>query len=905
MSSLLLIDGHALAYRAYYAFPPQLTWEGQAINAVFGFMTLLTSAIDHIHPLAMCVCFDRKDPTFRHLSYPDYKAHRPAAPEDFSTQMPVLYQALRDMQIPILDCPGYEADDLMGTLSLMASQAGMDCVILTGDRDSYQLIDSHVHILMPQKGSTDPLRVTPDWISDRYNLMPAQLIDLKALQGDTSDNIPGVPGIGEKTALKLMQTFGSLDQVYEALDTLTPPSLQKKLREGKSLAYISQDLARIRRDAPVGIQLKNLETSPNMDAWVSLFEKFGFKSLVKKYTPKGSTAENKVMASILEKATGNYTLIDTIDGIKAFLPALQDGFAIDVETSTLSPFDATLIGIALSARPGEAVYIPVSTSTPEDTLPLFAGSEKPTEIPEVLLLLKPFLENPLIPKTTHHGKYEWLVFKHYGISLEGIRDDSMLSAYLLYPYEKMGLKSLVKHILHKQMITFDEITGNSKTLSHLSPEEVLPYAAADADYTGRLAQHLRTQLAEKQMEGLYATIEIPIQRILAEMEYNGVTVDIKHLAVLEKTFETQVREAEKHIFDLAGHPFNVGSPKQLATVLFDELGLPTNKTTKTGRSTDVDVLESLVQHHPIATSLLRYRKLEKLLNTYIRVLPKLIHHKSGRIHTSFNQTGTATGRFSSTNPNLQNIPIRDPEGMAIRGAFVSRFERGKIASADYSQIELRVMAHLSEDPALIAAFEAGADIHVATAAIVFGVPESDVTKEQRYQAKAVNFGLIYGISSFGLSQNLGISRSDAKSLIDHYFSQFPGVKKFMNESIEQAKADGYVTTLMGRVRPIPELKSSGPQRQFGERIAINTRVQGSAADIMKLAMIRVHTALHSRNAFSKLCIQVHDELVLDVHPDESAWMTPMLKEEMAAAASLRVPLKADVALGQNWAEVSL
>jgi len=907
MSSLLLIDGHALAYRSFYAFPPQLTWEGKPINAIFGFMTLLTGAIEQIKPAALCVCFDRKEPTFRHISYTEYKAHRPPAPEDFSHQMPILYQALRDMGIPIIDAVGYEADDVLGTLSLMASDRKMDCVILTGDRDTYQLVDQHVRILMPQKGAATPVLIDDAWIQTKYELTPAQLICLKALQGDSSDNIPGVPGIGEKTALKLMHLYGSLDNVYDNLESVTPPSLQKKLTDGKELAYISLDLARIRRDAPISQSFESLAFQPDFSLWTGIFEKFGFTRLVKKYgvTPAESTPEQTEPSPIIEntKAAGNYQLIETEKDLKALLPKLSKGFAIDVETSTLSPFDATLLGIAISHSPGESVYISIE-STSENQLPLFFTA--PTETPPnpLLALLKPILEDATIPKTTHHGKYEWLVFKQQDITLRGIENDSMLAAYLLYPTEKMGLKNLVSTLLHVQMTTFEEISGKNKTLAHLSPKEVLPYAAADADYTGQLSTLLQEKLKTLNLEDLYRNIELPIQVILAEMENNGVKINTTHLETLENDFNAQVQEAESAIFELAGHPFNVGSPKQLATVLFDELGLPSAKKTKTGHSTDVDVLESLVAIHPIASSLLRYRKLEKLLNTYIRTLPKLIHHKSGLIHTSFNQTGTATGRFSSTNPNLQNIPIRDPEGLAIRGAFVSRFSGGKIVSADYSQIELRVMAHLSEDPTMVAAFHAGADIHIATAAIVFGIPEDSVTKEQRYQAKAVNFGLIYGISSFGLSQNLGISRSDAKALIDHYFAQFPGVKKFMNDSIAGATESGYVTTMLGRIRPIPELQNGGAQRQFGERIAINTRVQGSAADLMKMAMIRVHRALHEKNAKSLLCIQVHDELVLDVHPDELTWIPDLLTREMAAAATLRVPLKSDVAIGENWAEVS-
>lgn len=907
MSALLLIDGHALAYRAYYAFPPQLTWEGRPINAMFGFMTLLTGAIDQLKPAALCVCFDRKEPTFRHSTYTEYKAHRPPAPEDFSHQMPLLYQALQDMGIPMIDAIGYEADDVLGTLSLMASEREMNCVILTGDRDSYQLVDPYVRILMPQKGAPEPVLIDEQWIQTRYELTPPQLICLKALQGDVSDNIPGVPGIGEKTALKLMHLYGSLDAVYANILSITPPSLQKKLQDGKDLAYLSLDLARIRRDAPISKAFEDLAFQPDMPQWVSLFEKFGFTRLVKKYVETSSSptpaTEIRPKAS-LTKANGAYRLIETEAELKAFLPKLKNGFALDVETSTLSPFDATLLGIAMSPAHGESVYIPIE-SPAETQLPLFftAPTEKPRS--PLLALLKPLLEASDIPKTTHHGKYEWLVFKQQDITLQGIQSDSLLGAYLCYPHEKMGLKHLVQTLLNVQMIPFEELAGKNKTLAHLSSAEILPYAAADADYTGQLSLFLEKKLADMQLTTLYREIELPIQVILAEMENNGVKINTAHLEALEKDFGKQVQDAESHIFKLAGHPFNVGSPKQLATVLFEELGLPSAKKTKTGHSTNVDVLEGLVHAHPIAKELLRYRKLEKLLNTYIRTLPKLIHPKSGLIHTSFNQTGTATGRFSSTNPNLQNIPIRDPEGLAIRGSFVSRFLGGKIVSADYSQIELRVMAHLSEDPTMVAAFHAGADIHCATAAIVFGVPEENVTKEQRYQAKAVNFGLIYGISSFGLSENLGISRSDAKTLIAHYFAQFPGVKQFMNNSIQSATEKGYVTTMLGRIRPIPELLAGGAQRQFGERIAINTRVQGSAADLMKMAMIRVQNVLKTKKAKSLLCIQVHDELVLDVHPEELSWIPAMLTTEMAAATTLRVPLKSDVAIGENWAEVSV
>ncbi|NBV41418.1 DNA polymerase I [bacterium] len=781
--------------------------------------------LDEYKPEYCAICFDRKEPTFRHLLYTEYKGHRPPAPVDFVSQMPILDQLIDRVGMTRLSLAGYEADDLLGTLADKANAHGIDALIMTGDRDAFQLVGPHTTVLMNKKGVSELDHFTPDAIREKYGLEPAQLIDLKAFQGDSSDNIPGVPGIGEKTALNLMTAFGSMDAVYRRLDDVTPERIKQKLIDGRDLAMMSRKLAEIDRHVPIKVNVEDLVCKLDWVGTIQCFNEFGFKTLVQKYGRRVEGEASVDTTSVeIERPKGHYRCVMP-DEIESILPELKSGFAVDLETTSLNIRDAQIVGIALSWKVDQAVYIPLNryVKIPKLQVGLFETeeSEELHQHSRVIELLKPILEDPKIPKITHNGKYEISVFRNYGVRLAGIVSDTMVSGFLTNPLQKVGLKEMAQAYLGITMQTYPELVGTgkqAKELTEVACEAVAQYAGADADMTLRLSDTLDSDVKAGPAGRLYQEIELPILEVLADMEYTGVAIDTAYLRHLHGDYSAWLKEAESDIFKAAGTTFNISSTKQLAEVLYDQLGLPVLKKTKTGRSTDSEVLEELQHNYPIAALLLRYRKLEKLLNTYVDSLPKLVNPRTNRVHTSFNPTGAVTGRLSSTNPNLQNIPIRDPEGMAIRGAFVPSTHEGVIISADYSQIELRLMAHLSEDPAMIEAFNRHEDIHRSTAARIFNVPLSEVTKEQRYKAKAVNFGIIYGISAFGLSQNIGVSRAEAKAIIDGYFDAFPGVKRFMESTIEAARTEMSVRTEYGRVRPLPEINDRNPgRRQFAER----------------------------------------------------------------------------------------
>jgi len=911
--TLLLIDGHSLAFRAFFSFPPNLTHNGAPINAVYGFATLLMGVIDRCCPTHVAVCFDRKEPTFRHRVYDQYKGHRPPAPEEFVAQLPLLTDVISALGIRSIDFAGYEADDLLGTLSLSAELAGMQALILTGDRDAFQLVSDRVHVLMNRKGVSELDVFDPAAIHAKYGLVPHQLIDLKALQGDSSDNIPGVRGIGEKSATALMHQYGSLAAIFEQLDDIKPDRVRHALAQGRGDAELSRTLAEIDRHVPVDCPLDTLQFVPDWRAIVSCFERYEFKTLKSKYgkylVDHDQSVASTPMANITQPPLTSTEIISSVGQFDALVPEMMAGFSVDLETTSLSVHDAQIVGVAISYRSGHAVYLPLNDWVVSETnqLDLFGGggsADGRFNLSPLLSRLKPLLENRSVPKWTHNGKYEIEVLANYGIHLVGIADDSMLAGFMLAPNERIGLKEMVSRWFNVTMTPFDALVGSGKSkrsLVDIPPEAVGAYAGADADYTRQLITTLRPFLQDSTALMLYRDIELPLQAVLADMERTGVRIDRPYLATLSRDYRFRLQALETSIHDLAGRPFNISSPKQLGQVLFDDLQLPEGRATKTGRSTDSEVLDGLVDHHPIAGLLLSYRKLEKLLNTYVDALPGLIHPRTGNVHTSFNQTGAVTGRMSSTNPNLQNIPIRDPDGLAIRRAFIPSAPNGRIVSADYSQIELRLMAYLSGDEAMLDAFRRDMDIHRSTASILFGVPESQVSKEQRYQAKAVNFGIIYGISSFGLARNIGVSRSDAKRIIDGYFQSFPKVKEFMDQTIVDARRDGCVWTEFGRVRPLPELSDRLPaRRQFAERTAINTRLQGTAADLIKLAMVNIYRTMQENQFRSKMTIQVHDELVFDCVESEVDSIAQLVKAEMETAWTISIPLRADVSIGLNW-----
>lgn len=889
MASALLIDGHSLTFRAYYSVPDTLTWQEQPINAVYGFASFLLGAIERIQPTHVLVCFDRKEPTFRHHLFDEYKGTRSDPPERLIPQFELLTNFLAELGVETLSMAGWEADDLLGSMSRMFSQQQIPCTILTGDRDAYQLVGPLVSVMITKRGVSDLDVITPDVIQHRYGLTPIQLIDLKALQGDTSDNIPGVPGIGEKTALSLMMKHGSLNAIYHQLAHITPLHVQKKLESGKEKAYLSQQLATIQCDVPIEGDVTKYISKLTPQQWGDLFLKYEFTSLAKRVG---------VTPVALTKPLGDYQWIDSIDALSPHLSALKHGFAFDVETTGLNPIDATLVAVSIAYRPHHALVIPIHSGFSQ--LSLFSQST-PNES-GMLALLAPYFSDPTIPKYTHNGKFDMAIMAQHGVPVSGIQFDSMLAGFLLNPTESVGLKEMAKRELGMGMTLFEDLSG---PIASLPPDVLCQYAGADADATIQLKDHLSEPLKASTAKSLFYETELPLQQVLVEMELAGVGLDLTVLDSLKKAYSQRLETLKTSIYELAGHEFNINSTKQLGVVLYQELGIPSLKSTKTGHSTNSEVLTQLAGEYPICDVLLTYRKLEKLMNTYIVALPELVSPVTNRLHTHFNPVGAITGRLSSTKPNLQNIPIKDPEGMAIRGAFVSAFSNGFILSADYSQIELRLMAHLSEDPALIGAFHEGMDVHRLTASRLFNVALDEVTSAQRYQAKAVNFGIIYGISAFGLANNTGLSRADAQQMIDAYFSEFPGVKSFMTQTIEMAKKNGCVWTEFGRIRPLPDIHSKNVSlRQFAERTAINSRVQGTAADLIKMAMVRIHRLFKEGGYQSRLTIQVHDELVIDCVESEVEKISQLVKQEMEGVGEWRVPLVVDLAVGKNWKDVS-
>lgn len=921
--TLLLIDGFALAYKTFFGIPVTMTLaDGQPINSVYGFVTTVLRAIEKYKPDYFCVCFDTKEPTFRHTMFPDYKAHRDPPPPEFISQIPLLKDIINKMGFMALEKPGFEADDLLGTLSKLGEDHNTKVLIMTGDQDAFQLVTDNVSVITTQRGSTDIIEYTPDKVSEKMNVTPAQVIDFKALKGDPSDNIPGVKGVGDKTASNLIQEFGTLENIYNSIEKIKSDSVKQKLITDKEKAFLSQELATIKRDVPLDKGMQDFSFSPDWPMILAGLQAYQFTQLVTKYTPKLTQEEHAEQAEIssVSAPDGHYTQLSLSD-LKGKLSQLKQGFAIDLETTSTQAREAQIVGVALSVKPGEGWYIPcnayVNTSMTSAGGALFQptlmGSLFEEETQDyfqknpVVELLKPILEDKSIPKYTHNGKYETIVFLNYGVALQGIAFDTMIAAFCVFPGERVGLKDLALRHLNIGMTHYEDVAGKGKLqipFYEVPLDQATQYAAADADMTYRLKTFLEPKIAEKNVTELFYDIEMPIQDILSDMEFKGVALDSKYLATLEKEFEEKNNDTEAAIFELTQERFNLKSPKQLAEVLYEKMGLPVLKKTKTGASTDSSVLEKLKKDYPIAQLLVAYRTVEKLQSTYVKVLPTLVNPITNKIHTSFNQTIAITGRLSSTNPNLQNIPIRTEEGLKIRAAIIPSHPEGTILSIDYSQIELRVMAHMAKDQNMIRAFQKGEDIHKATAAHIHNIPIEEVTKEQRYNAKAVNFGIIYGISAFGLSENINVTRSEAKAIITTYFETFPGIKTFMDDTIAFAREHGMVTTMFGRMRPLPEINDRIKSRQqFSERTAINTRVQGTAAEILKKAMIQVASAIKEAKLKSNMVIQVHDELVFDCVPGEQDQLIQLVKQNMESAVKLSVPLTVDVESGKNWKDL--
>ncbi|RTZ93626.1 MAG: DNA polymerase I [Deltaproteobacteria bacterium] len=887
-NAVFIVDGHSMIHRNYHAIRGLSTTKGFPTNAIFGFIKTLQKLLHDYRIKHLLIAFDAKGPTFRHKVFEKYKAQRPPMPDDLRVQIPVIFEIVDALGIPSLQVEGYEADDIIGTASELLTERGQRVFIVTMDKDMLQLVNDAVWVFDPKN---EILR-DPEAVEQRMGVTPRQVVDLLALMGDKVDNVPGVPGIGQKTAQKLIRQFGSLDVLYEHLDTVTPPRIRNLLETHRDAAYLSRDLVLIRRDVPLHIDEDVFVIGePDEKRLQKIYLELEFFSMLK------GLKQKKTLDSVRHE---DYETVTSETALKKWLAGIEKKktFSVDLETTSEDPLHAEIVGISLALTPGEACYIPVrhETTTPATQLAREA----------LLKHLRPYLENPTYGKVGQNLKYDTRVLMNYGIHLQGIVCDAMVADYLLNPTKRThNLDNMSIEYLGHQPISFKEVTGKAGAKDgfwQVPVAEATRYAAEDADLALRLCDYLSPKVREQGMGNLYESIELPLISVLAEMEHHGVKVDLNHLRDLSKELEIKMTRLEEKIHRLAGEPFNINSPKQLSVILFDKLGLKSIKKTKTGRSTNVDVLTALSLEHELPALVLEYRSFSKLKSGFVDALPKLVDAQTGRIHTSFNQTVASTGRLSSSNPNLQNIPIRTEEGRRIREAFIAE-EGNLILSADYSQIELRILAHLSEDPILIQAFLNDEDVHARTASEVFGVPLNEVTPELRRRAKVINFGIIYGMSGFGLARELGIAREEAEAYIDQYFTRLKRVKQYQEELIDRAREEGLVRTIFGRIRPLPELKSKNyQQREFGIRTAINAPIQGSAADIIKKAMIAIQGRLKSEGIAATMVLQVHDELVFEVKKNEIPLLEPLVRQEMEHAVELRVPLKVGIQTGENWRE---
>ena len=898
---LVLFDGNALVHRAFHALPPlTVSKTGEMVSAVYGFALMLLKTINELKPTHYAIAFDKEAPTFRHQLFDQYKAQRPPTPDELVNQLGRVRQLVEAFRIPIFELDGYEADDVLGTLSHQASRQDIDTIIVTGDADAMQLVSPKVKVLTPKKAFGDTMLYDEAAVSQKYGIKPGQIADFKGLKGDPSDNIPGVPGVGEKTAVKLLQQFGSIEQIYARIDEVTPPKLQTLLRENEALARQSKELATIVTQTPVTLNLDDCQVSHyDRQRVTELFRELEFFSLLPKLPEPEEVAPETTAQVKTEPPKPTYHIINTTPALDELLSRLSSAksLAFDLETTSLNTMLAQLVGISLSPAPGEAYYIPVGH--------VGWGQVEQLPLEQVIARLKPPLEDTNLAKLAHNGKYDMTVLAEYGVTVNNLTFDTMVAAYLLSE-KSLGLKALAFGKLGIEMTPITALIGSGAkqiSMSQVEVNQAADYACADADITGQLTQLLNAELRQQGLWQLFSEVEMPLVTVLTQMERNGVALDTELLRQMSHRLGEQLLKLEAEIYNNVGHQFNINSPKQLGSVLFEELKLPSARKTKSGYSTGATVLEELRGAHPIIEFILDYRQLAKLKSTYIDALPGLINHKTGRVHTSFNQTRTATGRLSSSEPNLQNIPIRSELGKEVRQAFIAP-PGSYLMAGDYSQIDLRTLAHLSQDESLLGAFHSDEDIHSATASQLFGVDASLVTPDMRRLAKTVNFGVIYGMSDYGLEQATELSREEAAQFITSYFEKYPGVKQYLDSTKKQARETGYVQTLLGRRRFIPEINSSNRQvREAAERMAINMPVQGTSADVIKVAMINLHREMDKRQLKSKMLLQVHDELIFEVPEEELEEMKTLVPQIMSTALKLSVPLKVDIKTGNNWGEM--
>ncbi len=928
-NKLFLLDAYALIYRSYYAFikNPRIDSKGRNTSAVFGFVNTLEEVLRKENPTHIAVAFDPPGPTFRHTAYEEYKAQREATPEVIKLSVPIIKNIIRAYNIPVLEVPGYEADDVIGTIAKRADKERFDVYMMTPDKDYGQLAESHIFIYKPKYGSNDFDVLDDKKVMDKYQINhPCQMIDLLGLMGDASDNIPGCPGVGEKTAVKLLQEFGSVENLLENSHRLKG-ALKTKIEENDEQIRFSKFLATIKTDVPIEVVEDDfLRREIDETTIRELFEELEFRTLLTrvlkldpvKTTPKrpaqgnlfdlfdqvepvGSSEPEKDVSSALpadftdiHSTPHQYTMVQTEEELLALNRKLcaQQSVCFDTETTGVDPLLSELVGLSFAYKEGEAFYVPVSADR--------------TEAQRQVEIFRPFFEDGSIEKVGQNLKYDILELRNYGIRVQGRLFDTMIAHYLLNPEIRHGMDYMAEIYLSYKTIHIEELIGakgkNQGNMRDVDPAIVTDYAAEDADITLKLKKILEKEIHTNQLDNLYCRVEAPLIYVLAEMEWTGVRLDLNALEDLSVQYTQELIQIEKEITTMAGIEFNINSPKQIGEVLFDRMRIADKpKKTKTGQyKTSEEELEKMRSRHPIIGKILEQRGLKKILSTYIDAFPLLINPRTSKIHTSFNQTVAATGRLSSTNPNLQNIPIRDERGKEMRKVFIPD-EECLFVSSDYSQIELRIMAHLSGDRNMVEAFNKGQDIHAATAAKIFKVPLEEVTGDMRRKAKTANFGIIYGITPFGLSERLTISRTEAKDLIDEYFATFPDVKNYMDESIARARSQGYVETIFGRKRYLPDINSrNATVRGYAERNAINAPIQGSAADIIKVAMVRIFERLEKEKMRSKMILQVHDELNFNALPDELPVLRQLVTEEMEHACELQVPLKTDLGVGENW-----
>ncbi|MEW6746829.1 MAG: DNA polymerase I [Planctomycetota bacterium] len=896
---LFLIDGSALAYRSHFAFArsPLTTSKGRNVSAVFGFAQALFRLLDKENPTHWAVALDTKEPTFRHRRYAAYKATREKAPEELVEQFPAIRELVEAFRLPIIERPGYEADDLIASVAVRAAREGMNVFLVSGDKDFMQIVSPRIRLYNLTRTGSDVEIQGPDEVVARFGVSPSQIVDLLALMGDASDNIPGVEGIGEKGAATLLQEFGSLDRIYENLPKISRASLRQKLEAGREAALLSRELAVLDLEAARELPLEGLAWSgwdgPRLR---QLFTQHEFTMYLSRLGGETEGEEEHDYAVIRDRRSYEQLLEDL---------HRADAIVIDTETTSIDPMRAELVGLSFSVRDRQARYLPVNL--PE---PIFGGD--PPDCQRFLADLKPLLEDRDRPKIGQNIKYDMLVLSRYGVQVRGVSFDTMLASYCVSPgVMRHNLDHLALQYLGIKKIPTSALIGSGKkqiTMAEVPIDKVGRYACEDADVTRRLVSLLRNEMRDLEVDRLFAEIEIPLIDVLFDMERTGVRIDADILEEMGREFDRRLQRLTEEIYAEAGEVFNLNSTQQLGAILFEKLrvheraGIKRPRRTKTGYSTDADVLEAL-SSHPLAAKLLEYRQIQKLKSTYVEALPRLINPETGRIHTSFNQTVTATGRLSSSDPNLQNIPVRTELGRQIRRAFVPGDPQGVLLSADYSQIELRLLAHLSGDSRLIEAFHRGEDIHRSTAGLIFSVTADKVTPEMRARAKTINFGVIYGMGPQRLSHELGITFAEAQQFITGYFEVFSGVKDYLEGTVARARSNGYVTTLLGRRRRIEEIDSSDPRVRANMRnIAVNTPVQGTAADMIKIAMIRTHRRLAETRLESRMIIQVHDELVFDVVPGETERVRQIVKECMEGALELDVPVVVGLGEGKNWLE---